>query len=125
MVNWETRQYCPDLITVLPNYGRYIHFSWRFRNIYEEYTDRVESFGLDECWLDISGRSVTIANGVTLATTLRERVKNELGLTLSVGISFNKPYAKLGSDYKKPMQPRLYRLTTLQKLSVTCCRRVD
>jgi DNA polymerase-4 len=102
MVNWEARQYCPDLITVPPNYGRYIHFSRCLRSIYEEYTDRVEPFGLDECWLDISGRGVTLDDGTALAATLRERVKDELGLTISVGVSFNKPYAKLGSDYKKP-----------------------
>ena len=102
MVNWEARQVCPDLITVPPDYGRYIYFSRRLRDIYEQYTDRVEPFGLDECWLDISGRGIDIQAGMRLADTLRARVKEELGLTLSVGVSYNKPFAKLGSDYKKP-----------------------
>ncbi len=102
MVNWEAMQCCPDLVTVPPNYGRYICFSRRLRSIYEQYTDQVEPFGLDECWLDISGGGATLADGVRLADTLRERAREELGLTLSVGVSFNKPFAKLGSDYRKP-----------------------
>jgi DNA polymerase-4 len=102
MVNWEAKLVCPDLITIPPDYGRYIYFSRRLRDIYEQYTDRVEPFGLDECWLDFSDETTTLTDGVLLAKTLRNRVKEELGLTLSIGVSFNKPYAKLGSDLKKP-----------------------
>lgn len=102
MVNWEARLTCPDLITIPPDYNRYIYFSRRLRSIYEQYTDRVEPFGLDECWLDISSATTTLDDGAALAKILRERVKDELGITLSVGVSYNKPFAKLGSDLKKP-----------------------
>lgn len=102
MVNWEARQVCPELVTVPPDYGRYIHFSNRLRAMYGEYTDRVEPFGLDECWLDASGPGVGLQDGQRLADTLRARARQELGITLSVGVSFNKPFAKLGSDLKKP-----------------------
>lgn len=102
MVNWEARQLCPELIVIPPDYGRYIYFSRRLRAMYEQYTDRVEPFGLDECWVDVSGGNVDIAEGLRIADALREQAKRELGITLSVGISFNKPFAKLGSDLKKP-----------------------
>lgn len=102
MVNWEARQICPGLIMIPPDYGRYIHFSRRLRNMYEQYTDRVEPFGMDECWLDVSGANMDIAQGLRIADALREQARQELGITLSVGISFNKPFAKLGSDLKKP-----------------------
>lgn len=102
MVNWEARQWCPELITVPPNYQRYIYFSKRLRALYEQYTDRVEPFGLDECWLDITKPGVGPREGLRLADQLRGRVREELGLTISVGISFNKVFAKLGSDLRKP-----------------------
>jgi DNA polymerase-4 len=102
MVNWEARSVCPELIVVPPDYHLYIHFSQRLRHLYNEYTDRVEPFGLDECWLDISGRGIGLDDGVALASKLRYRAKEELGLTLSVGVSYNKVYAKLGSDMRKP-----------------------
>lgn len=102
MVNWEARRLCPELVVIPPDYGRYINFSHRLRNMYERYTDRVEPFGLDECWLDVSGPDVDIGQGLRIADALREQAKQELGITLSVGISFNKPFAKLGSDLKKP-----------------------
>lgn len=102
MVNWEAQAACPGLIVVPPDYHLYIHFSQRLQHLYNEYTDRVEPFGLDECWLDISERGITLDEGVALASKLRYRVKEELGLTLSVGVSFNKVYAKLGSDMRKP-----------------------
>ncbi|MDD2429262.1 MAG: DNA polymerase IV [Eubacteriales bacterium] len=102
MVNWEARRTCPELIIVPPDYPLYIYFSKRLREMYDSYTDRVEPFGLDECWLDISGPTTTMNDGVRLAAELRRRAKEELGITLSVGVSWNKPYAKLGSDMKKP-----------------------
>ena len=71
MVNWEARSVCPELIVVPPDYHLYIHFSQRLRHLYNEYTDRVEPFGLDECWLDISGRGIGLDDGVALASKLR------------------------------------------------------
>lgn len=102
MVNWEARRFCPDLIMLPPDYHLYMDFSRRLRQIYGEYTDRVEPLGLDECWLDVSGPGRGMDAGVTTAARLRRRAWEELGLTLSVGVSFNKVFAKLGSDMKKP-----------------------
>ncbi len=99
---WQAKQKCPDLITVDPHYSLYMKYSKLVRSIYEEYTDLVEPFGMDECWLDISGKKITIDDGMRLADEIRCRVKSEIGLTVSVGVSFNKVFAKLGSDMKKP-----------------------
>ena len=99
---WQARQKCPDLICVPPDYGLYIRFSKCMRRIYEEYSDRVESFGLDEAWIDLSNPGLTIRDGERSAHEIRLRVKLELGITVSVGVSFNKIFAKLGSDMKKP-----------------------
>ena len=99
---WQARQKCPDLICVPPDYGLYIRFSKCMRMIYEEYSDRVESFGLDEAWIDLSNPGLTIRDGERIAHEIRLRAKRELGITVSVGVSFNKIFAKLGSDMKKP-----------------------
>jgi len=99
---WQAKQKCPDLICVPPDFALYARFSKRMRALYEEYTSRVESFGLDECWLDLSSPEITFADGVRIAEEIRLRVREELGITVSVGVSFNKVFAKLGSDYKKP-----------------------
>ena len=99
---WQARQKCPDLICVPPDYGLYIRFSKRMRRIYEEYSDRVESFGLDEAWIDLSSPGLTVRGGERIAHEIRVRVKRELGITVSVGVSFNKIFAKMGSEYKKP-----------------------
>ena len=99
---WQARQKCPDLICVPPDYPLYIRFSRRMRRLYEEYSDRVESFGLDEAWIDLSNPGLTIRDGERIAHEIRLRVKRELGITVSVGVSFNKIFAKLGSDMKKP-----------------------
>ena len=99
---WQARQKCPDLICVPPDYGLYIRFSKCMRRIYEEYSDRVESFGLDEAWIDLSSPGLTVRGGERIADEIRVRVKRELGITVSVGVSFNKIFAKLGSDMKKP-----------------------
>ncbi len=98
---WQARQKCPGIVFVPPHFDLYIKFSRLARAIYEEYTDQVEAFGLDECWLDVSG-STQFGSGKQIADELRRRVTFELGLTASVGVSFNKIFAKLGSDYKKP-----------------------
>ncbi len=96
---WQAQKKCPDLVIVPPHYDRYAKFSAAARAIYESYTDRVESFGIDECWLDVTNCR---KSGVEIAEELRSRIKSKLGVTVSVGVSFNKVFAKLGSDMKKP-----------------------
>ena len=98
---WEARQKCPNLIIVPPNYDRYMRFSRMFRNILLDYSPQVESFGIDESWADITGCQNHGGDGRAVADEIRERVKYELGITASVGVSFNKIFAKLGSDMKK------------------------
>lgn len=99
---WEAKLKCPDLVVVSPHYDRYVEFSKRVKKIYEEYTDMVEPFGIDECWLDITGSRTLFGNEMKIAEELRTRIKKEIGLTISVGVSFNKVFAKLASDLKKP-----------------------
>ncbi len=101
-VIWQAKNKCPNLVLVPPCYDRYHKFSRLAYEIYCEYTDQVESYGLDECYLDVSGSSRLFGSGEQIANTIKERIKNELGLTVSIGVSFNKVFAKLGSDYKKP-----------------------
>lgn len=102
MVNWEARQRCPDLIMVKPQYEQYLKYSELARNIYQRYTDQVEPYGMDECWLDIGGSRSVCGSGMEIAESIRQTVKEELRLTVSIGVSFNKMFAKLGSDMKKP-----------------------
>lgn len=99
---WQARLKCPDLVIVPPNFDRYLKFSKLAREIYCDYTDQVESFGLDECWLDVTGSLLLFGSGEKIAQTIRKRIKAELGITVSIGVSFNKIFAKLGSDLKKP-----------------------
>lgn len=99
---WQARQKCPDLLAVPPHYDEYVKMSRLAREIYGRYTDLVEPFGMDECWLDLTAGIRFIGTGDKIADELRKIVKNELGLTISVGVSFNKVFAKLGSDMKKP-----------------------
>lgn len=99
---WQARQKCPDLVCVPPNFDKYVEFSNRIFDIYSQYTDRVQPFGIDECWLDVTGSRRLFGDGKTIADTLRERIKKEIGVTISVGVSFTKIFAKLGSDMKKP-----------------------
>ena len=100
--NWEAKQACPDLIMVPPQYDQYLKFSKLLRAIYLRYTDQVEPFGMDECWLDVSGCGRLHGSGEQIAEEIRKTVREELGITVSVGVSFNKIFAKLGSDLKKP-----------------------
>lgn len=93
---------CPDLIIVPPHYDRYLKYSLLAREIYSDYTDMVEPFGLDECWLDVTGSRLLFGSGEEIAEKIRKRIKKELGLTVSIGVSFNKVFSKLGSDIKKP-----------------------
>ena len=101
MVNFKARQACPGLICVPPHYDEYLKYSALVRNIYERYADLIEPYGMDECWLDVS-RIAGNDGGVEVAEEIRAAVKSELGLTVSIGVSFNKIFAKLGSDMKKP-----------------------
>ncbi|HIS03728.1 MAG TPA: DNA polymerase IV [Candidatus Pullichristensenella avicola] len=96
---WQAKEKCPDLITVGVDFSACLRLAARAREIYREYSDRVEPFGLDEAWLDISDLGV---DGRAAADELRARIRRELGLTVSVGVSFNKVFAKLASDLKKP-----------------------
>lgn len=99
---WQAKQKCPDLVVVPPHYEEYLKYSKLAKAIYCDYTNQVEPYGMDKCWLDISGTKKLFGNPVGVANEIRERIKFELGLTISVGVSFNKIFAKLGSDYKKP-----------------------
>ena len=99
---WQAKKKCPNLVIVPPHYDRYEDFYQRINAIYCEYTDRVEPFSIDESWLDVTGSCLLFGDGKTIADTLRHRIKEEIGLTISVGVSFNKTLAKMGSDYRKP-----------------------
>lgn len=102
MANWEARQACPGLIMVPPQYDQYVKYSRLARAIYHRYSDEIEPFGMDECWVDISPLCKTFDTAEEIANEIRETIKSELGLTVSIGVSFNKIFAKLGSDMKKP-----------------------
>lgn len=99
---WMAEQKCPGIVFVPPHYELYMKYSGIAREIYSEYTDQVEAYGLDECWLDVSGSTRLFGDGKRIADELRRRIREELGVTASVGVSFNKIFAKLGSDMKKP-----------------------
>lgn len=99
---WKAMQKCPELKIVPPHYDEYIKYSKLAREIYYSYTDLIEPFGLDECWLDVTGSISLFGSGEEIAENIRKRIKKELGLTVSIGVSFNKIFAKLGSDIKKP-----------------------
>ena len=98
---WQAKQKCPELVIMPPNYHLYMRFSKLARQIYLDYTDQVEPFGLDEAWLDVTGSAVR-GDGMAIAREISDRIKYELGITVSIGVSWNKIFAKLGSDYKKP-----------------------
>ena len=102
MAIWQARQYCPDLVVLPPDMAEYIRFSKMAREIYEDYTDQIEPFGLDESWLDVTGSVGLFGSPMTIAKEISDRIKFELGITASIGVSDNKITAKLGSDYKKP-----------------------
>lgn len=99
---WEAKRKCPDLIILKPDFELYESLSKTARNIYLDFSDRVEPFGIDECWVDISNRDVDFKKGEEIANEIRSRIKNEMGVTVSIGVSFTKTFAKLGSDMKKP-----------------------
>ena len=100
---WQAKKKCPDLVLLPPHHRLYRHYSRLVNEIYRRYTDRVEPFGIDESWLDMSGTLHLFGGDArAVADGIRRTVREELGLTISVGVSFNKIFAKLGSDYKKP-----------------------
>ena len=102
MANWEAKQVCPDLIIVPPQYEQYVKYSKLAREIYNRYTDKVEPYGMDECWLDVTESTGIFGTGYEIAEQIRKTIHSELGLTVSIGVSYNKIFAKLGSDMKKP-----------------------
>ena len=101
MSNYEACSKCPGLILVPPEYEEYVRFSRCAKEIYGRYTDYIEPFGMDECWLDVTASSLW-GDGPAIAEKIRSSIKEELGLTVSIGVSWNKIFAKLGSDMKKP-----------------------
>lgn len=102
MALWQAKQACPDIIFVRPHMDLYLRFSKLAHEIYADYTDLQEPFGIDECWLDVTESCGILGTGEQIAEEIRNRVKHELGVTVSIGVSWNKIFAKLGSDYKKP-----------------------
>ena len=100
---WQARRKCPELVLLPAHHWKYRDYSRRVNAVYERYTDLVEPFSIDESWLDITG-SLHLFGGdaKALADEIRRVLREELGLTVSVGASFNKIFAKMGSDYKKP-----------------------
>ncbi len=104
MALWQAREACRNVVIVTPHYDEYIRFSAKARKIYGDYTDLVEPFGLDESWIDIthSAQMLGSADGMEVAREISARIKAELGITVSIGISWNKIFSKFGSDYKKP-----------------------
>lgn len=99
---WQAKKKCPSLQFVRPHHDKYKEYSDRINKIYLEYTDMVEPFSIDESWLDVTASQKLFGSGRQIADTIRERIKSELGLTLSVGVSYNKIFAKMGSEYRKP-----------------------
>lgn len=99
---WQARKKCPGLILLPPHMDKYREMSRRVNAIYLDYTDQVEAFSIDESWLDVTASRGLFGDGAAIADQLRRRVREELGITISVGVSWNKTFAKMGSDYKKP-----------------------
>lgn len=99
---WQAKMKCPNLIIVPPHYEKYSKYSRIINDIYKNYTDLVEPFSIDECWLDVTGSRMLFGDGVTIAKKISNEIKSTTGLTVSIGVSFNKVFAKIGSDYKKP-----------------------
>ena len=99
---WQARKKCKNLVIVPPDFEMYKNYSIKVRKIYQKYTDYVEMYGLDECYLDVTNSTKIFGNGYEIADKIRNEVKKTLGLTISVGVSFTKDFAKLGSDMKKP-----------------------
>lgn len=102
MALWQAKQICPEINFISPRMDLYLRFSKMAHEIYGEYTDLQEAYGIDESWLDVTDSVSIKGDGYKIAQEISNRMKSELGITVSIGVSFNKIYAKLGSDYKKP-----------------------
>ncbi|MDD3185864.1 MAG: DNA polymerase IV [Anaerostipes sp.] len=102
MALWQAKQVCPEITFISPRMDLYLRFSRMAHEIYGEYTDLQEPYGIDESWLDVTASASIKGDGYTIAEEISNRMKSELGITVSIGVSFNKIFAKLGSDYKKP-----------------------
>ncbi len=114
---WQAKRKCPDLTLLPAHHGLYRDFSCKVNSLYQEYTDLVEPFGIDESWLDVTGTLHLFGgDGAVLADRLRDEVRGRFGLTISVGVSFNKVFAKLGSDYKKPDATTVITRDNFQKI---------
>ncbi len=99
---WEAKQKCPGLVLVRADFQKYLRFSRLARDIYADYSDQIEPYGIDESWLGVSGTEKLFGTGQDIVSQIRQRLRDELGLTGSVGVSYNKIFAKLGSDMEKP-----------------------
>ncbi len=93
---------CPNILLLPAHHKLYVQYSQATRELYRHYTDKIESFGIDECWLDVTESRTAYGDGLRIANELRAATKKELGLSISAGVSYNKTFAKMGSDYKKP-----------------------
>lgn len=102
MALWQARQVCPNIVFVPPRMDLYLRFSRLAHEIYADYTDLQEPFGVDESWLDVTDSCTLKGDGLQIAEEISRRIKSELGITVSIGVSWNKIFAKLGSDYKRP-----------------------
>lgn len=102
MALWQAKQVCPEITFISPRMDLYLRFSRMAHEICGEYTDLQEPYGIDESWLDVTNSCSLKGDGYQIAQEISNRMKKELGITVSVGVSFNKIFAKLGSDYKKP-----------------------
>ena len=102
MALWQAKQVCPEINFISPRMDLYLRFSQMAHEIYAEYTDLQEAYGIDESWLDVTDSVSLKGDGEKIAIEISDRMKSELGITVSIGVSFNKIFAKLGSDYKKP-----------------------
>ena len=101
-VIWQAKNKCKNLVTLPADFDAYTKISRAVREIYARFTDHIEPFGIDECWLDVTDSLKLFGSGEQIAESIRQAVKDEIGVTVSIGVSFNKVFAKLGSDMKKP-----------------------
>ena len=113
---FQAKQKCPNLVCLPPNFDLYQDLSNKIIDIYYDYTDTVESFGIDECWLDVTGSLKLFGSGEKIANEIRRRVLKEIGVTISVGVSFTKLFAKLGSDLKKPFATTIISKDEFEKI---------
>ncbi|MBE6955886.1 MAG: DNA polymerase IV [Ruminococcaceae bacterium] len=114
---WQAKRKCPDLVLLPSHHNRYEEYSKKVNAIYEQYTDLVEPFGIDESWLDVTGTLHLFGDDPrAMADRIRDHIRQELGLTVSVGVSFNKVFAKLGSDYKKPDATTVIRREDVERI---------